>query len=229
MAKFILKKHAIELRKQGKSIRNIANILTLSKSTVSDWCRSILLTEKQKNMLIKQGIDGRNRGRMIGAEMNRKKKESRVNFFRQEALDTFKSLSDREIELISAALYWAEGAKTDSRFMFVNSDPTMIKLLYLYMVNVMKVAKNRIRPVVQINEIHRTRIHKVLKFWSNLLELPTDYFGNTYYIKTVHKKVYDNHDSYYGILRMRITKSSDYQYKMLGIINAIICRGSSGG
>lgn len=229
MAKFILKNKATKLRKQGKSIGHIANFLDVSKGTVSNWCKDIILSEEQKNILTRQGLDGRNKGRIIGAEINRKKKENRVNFFLKEALYNFKSLSNRELELISAALYWAEGAKTDSRFMFVNSDPNMIKVVYFYIIKVMKIPKERIRPVIQINEIHRTRIHKVLRFWSNLLELPIDYFGNTYYIKTVHKKVYDNHDSYYGILRLRITKSSDYQYKMLGIINAIICRGSSGG
>ncbi len=223
------KEKALAMRKQGKSINDIAKEQSISKSTASIWCRNINLSEKQKKILYKKGEVGRKRGRLVGAKINKEKKLSRVNFFKKLALNEIKKISKRDLELITAALYWAEGAKTESRFMFVNSDPNMIMIVYLYLTNVLKIPLDRIKPVVQVNEVHRYRVDKILKFWSDLLGLPISSFGNTYYIKTSHNKIYDNHDSYYGILRLRVSRGSDYQYKVLGIIDAIICRGSSGG
>ncbi len=219
----------MKLRQKGMSMPSIAKHLNISKSTVSLWSRSVVLTQKQKEILIQNSIDGRNRGRIIGADRNRKKKQERVDFFKKEGMDKFKKISRRELELVSAALYWAEGAKTESRFMFVNSDPRMIKIIYTYLIKILLIPKKRIKPVVQINQIHKYRIGLVLKFWSDLLGLPTSSFGNTYYVKTSRKKIYDNHNSYHGVLRLSVSRSSDYQYKILGIISAIICRGSSGG
>lgn len=225
----IKKEKTLELRAQGKSIGDIAKEISVSKSTVSLWCRDIILSDKQKKFLLEKSENGRKRGRLIGAKINKEKRLFRVGFFIDKGLSDIKKISKRDFELICAALYWAEGAKTESRFMFVNSDPNMIMIVYRYLTKVLNIPIDRIKPVVQINDEHRYRINKVLKFWSDLLGLPLSSFGNTYYIKTAHKKIYDNHNSHYGVMRLRVSKSSDYQYKILGIINAIIRRGSSGG
>lgn len=53
MAKFKEKMLARELRFQGKSIKNIAKIIGVSKSTTSLWCNDIFLSETQKENLLK--------------------------------------------------------------------------------------------------------------------------------------------------------------------------------
>jgi transposase len=48
MAKTKEKQKAVILRKRGKSINEIAHTLGVSKSSVSTWCRDVILTESQK-------------------------------------------------------------------------------------------------------------------------------------------------------------------------------------
>ena len=76
-------------------------------------------------------------------------------------------------------------------------------------------------PRLSINEIHKPRVHKVLEFWSNLLELPVAQFGNPWYIKAKVHKVYDNYDTYYGILRLGMRDAAPFKYKMLALISLL--------
>ncbi|MCA9361953.1 helix-turn-helix domain-containing protein, partial [Candidatus Kaiserbacteria bacterium] len=71
MSKPAQKKRAIELRRRGQSIKDIAAVLGVSKSSVSAWCQGISLTDKQKEKLQQKQIDAGNVGRQIGANKNR--------------------------------------------------------------------------------------------------------------------------------------------------------------
>ncbi len=226
MAKYQKKLIAIELRKKGLSINAIAKKLDISKGTVSLWCKDMKLTEEQKNVLKQNTIKAGHKGRSLGTEKQKKKKLDIVNFYNNLAEKDVGALSNRDFLLIAAALYWGEGSKTSNRFIFVNSDPNMIKCMYIFLTEVLKIDKNDIRPTIQINEIHRPRIDKVLTFWHILLQLPLSSFNKPYYVKTPQRKVYANYDSYYGVLRLKILKGSRIQYRILGLIKAL-CRGSS--
>lgn len=75
---------------------------------------------------------------------------------------------------------------------------------------------------IQINSVHKFRIKKVLLFWSKLLDLPTSQFDNPYYVNIRPKKVYENMDEYYGLVRLKIRRSSLHHYRILGLIDGII-------
>lgn len=62
------------MRKEGWSLKDIAGSLGVSKSTVSLWCRDIILTEEQARLLKEGNIKGGMKGRVLGAEGNRRKK-----------------------------------------------------------------------------------------------------------------------------------------------------------
>ena len=121
------------------------------------------------------------------------------------------------------ALYWAEGgkARSTSGFIFVNSDPKMILLMYYWLLTDLDVPKSDLSPRISVNINHKERIGDILHFWSNLLELPTDVFDNPYYVKTRNRKVYDNHDSYFGVLRLKVNRSTFLKYKMLALIEEL--------
>lgn len=69
MAKSIQKMEARQMRKNGKSIKEIAIKLQVSKSSASVWCSDIILSSKQINDLNKKMVIGGYRGRMIGSRM----------------------------------------------------------------------------------------------------------------------------------------------------------------
>ena len=221
MSKFELKSEAYRLRTNFFSIGKIAHTLNLSKSTVSLWCSEMKLPIRIQNKLEKEMILAGHLGRLKGAETNRDKKISSILEAKKWAEKQLGSLSSRELFIACIALYWAEGSKTESTtgFVFINSDPKMIFFVYKWLLGSKLVYKEDIKPRLSINIIHKPRIKKVLNFWSNLLELPVTQFGNVFYVKTSSKKVYSNHDDYYGVLRLGLRRSTNLKYRILALID----------
>lgn len=221
MAMFDKKLLAHQLRRRGKSIIEVANELGVAKSTASLWCREIKLTKKQSEQLLANRIAAGHRGRIIGANTNKQKRIDAIKLGKDSGKREIGSISKRDLLILATALFWAEGAKTGSRFMFINSDPDMILCVCRYLVEVENIEPNRFFLTIQINRIHEPRINKIYNFWSNYLNLPLSQFGSPYYINVVPKKIYANNDSYYGIARLRVNGGASLQYKLLGYIDAL--------
>lgn len=221
MAKFKEKLEALKLRRKGWSIGSIAKHLKVGKGSVSTWCSDLELTKEQKNFLKQKMIKAGHRGRMIGAEINRKKKENTIAFYQESGKKDIGKLSKRDIFIMGVALYWAEGSRKNNRLAFVNSDPDMIVLMYKWFQVVMCVKKEEFMPRIFINEMHKPRITKVINFWSSLLNLPKRQFGNPVFLKMKQKKVYENYNSYFGVLALGVSKGTNLKYRILGLIDAL--------
>jgi hypothetical protein len=153
--------------------------------------------------------------------MNRQKRIDSLESYKLDGVKEINTLSKRDLTLLAIALFWAEGAKSGSRFIFINSDPDMILLMVRYLTEVLKVDPLRISATVQINRVHEYRIDSVYQFWSSLLKLPRERLGKPYYIEIKPKKVYENQSTYNGILRLRVSNGASLQYKLLGYISAL--------
>jgi predicted transcriptional regulator len=223
MSKFELKLKAEKLREQGKSVSEIARTLNVSKSTVSLWCRSIVLNETQKSNLYRKMIKSSMVGRLRGAETNHKKKLNTISEAKKWAEEIYYGCANRDLLISGIALYWAEGSKSEStnRFVFVNSDPKMILVMVKWLKEIMKIENGDFMPRISINKIHRPRIDSILKFWANLLGLHIDSFGKPVFIEIDNKKVYSNHDSYHGIIRLSIRNGSAHRHRMLCLIEIL--------
>ena len=151
---------ARKIRREGKSIKDIAKELKIAKSTVSLWCRDIKLTYEQEEAIYKRGLGKNLKGRLIGTQMNRQKKINEMNDRFQEANHIIKKITQRDLLIAGACLYWAEGAKTGGRFIFVNSDPIMIKIIFLFLIKILDVNRELIHPTLQINFIHKKELKK---------------------------------------------------------------------
>ena len=220
MAKFEKRILARELRRDGWSIRNIAKHLEVSKASASIWCRDLELTDVQKEKLFRMATAGNLLGRMKGAEANHAKKIARIEFHRQAGRELLGALSKREHLIAGIALYWAEGSRK-SKMSFVNSEPKMIEFMYRWFQDEMGIKKEEFMPRIFINAIHEPRIHIVVKFWADLLELPLEQFGKPVLLQGRPKKIYENYDSYYGTLHLEVRKSTELKYKILGLIEAM--------
>lgn len=220
MAKFEKRLEARKLRRQGWSIRSIATHLDVSRASSSVWCRDLELTAIQRKRLVQNAINAGLQGRLIGAEMNRRKKEERVRFHQEAGKRAFQGITKREFLIAGLSLYWGEGSKK-SRLGFVNSDPAMIQFMFRWFQEAMGVKKKDFMPRIFINAIHKPRIAKVLRFWSGLLQLPAQQFGNPVFINRNPRKVYENYDSYYGLLAIHTSKSTELKYRILGLIDGL--------
>jgi len=159
---------------------------------------------------------------MMGAAMNHKKKKDMIVVSMEKAASLVGSMTRRDLFMLGIGLYWGEGTKSEkSALAIVNSDPEIILVMYKWFKKMFSVKDEDFMPRIFINEIHRPRIKKVVEYWSSLLQLPAGQFGNQVFLKIKQKKVYENYDSYYGILSLKVRKSSKLKYEVLGLIDTV--------
>lgn len=220
MSKLDKKPIARKMRSSGKTILEIASKLGISKGTASIWCRDITLSEDQINKIMEKHKDSLYRGRMMGVIANKQRKKDSIARAKERAQEMIRDRFADPIFFSSIALYWAEGSKSEysTGFQFINSDPEMILLMKDFLLSI-GVSFDDIFCAIQINESHKNRISEVLNFWQNLLKFSGDQIRNPVFIKTVSKKVYDNHHNYYGVCRLQVKKSTELKYLILALID----------
>lgn len=222
MAKPLLRIKARNLReKKGLSIKEIESLLGASRGTVSLWCRDIRLTPEQIKRLEEKEKSGRVRGQIKASEKHRKNRLKKVAKIHKKANKDIGKLSRREVRMIGAALYWAEGSKKERSLSFANSDPEMIKFYIFWLTRICEVSPNRIKCSVGINQVHQKREKEVKKYWSTVTGIPIAQFNKTSFKKVNNKKSYRNFKRHYGTLSVRVLKGTDLYYLTLGWIKAL--------
>jgi len=223
MAKSALRIRARELRrKSGESIVMIAKKLKVSKGTVSLWCRDIQLSQSQIQNLLDRKENGLRLGQVNGALVQKNKRIKIIKQYQEDGLKEFKQVSDREYLVFGLALYLAEGAKKSRRIEFVNSDPQLIRFMRHWFVKFFSVPREHFSYRFTINETHRARVDVVTKFWSEYLNIPQSEFKKPVFVKAKHKKIYANHDNYFGTFRLSVLKGSSILYRILGLIEGLL-------
>lgn len=226
MAKSEERLKAYELRRQGESVKEIARQLGVSSSSVSLWVRDMHLTKMQKDYLKTRMIAGGNRGRLIGARMNREKKLRQIHLSRTEEKKRVGKLSARDVFMLGCGLYWGEGVKANSSALaIINSDPQIIRLSMRWFSDCFGVTRDRFHPRIFINATHRDREKVLLDFWSKILHIPTDQFAKTIFLEKPNKKIYENHNTYYGVLALRVRRGSGIRYRILADLECISGKG----
>lgn len=219
MSKPFKKEQALEWRKYGRSISDIASALSVSKSTVSVWCRDIALSEEAIANIAKSGNAKATIALMRYSEEKRTQRQLAELKSAKKGAYRLSSLSDRDIYCIGLGLYWGEGYKTGSQeFGFTNSDPRMI-LFYMRWLNVVfGIKKMDVILRISINQTHKHRIKEVEAYWSKLLDIPHSQFTKTSLIKSTSKKVYKNEQVHMGTLRIKVRKGTSLRREILGAI-----------
>lgn len=221
MAKSKLRLEARNRRVNGESIKTIARDLNVSTSTASLWCRDIQLSENQIKQLEKNTRDpfyGRRLTYALKQQAVRKLKEVEI---RKKAWNLVGKLNERDFFIAGIALYWAEGFKKDKMLGFSNTDPKMIMFFLKWIKNCMKIENSFIKMRVVLNESHKYRINDIQDHWSNLTTIPLSNFYKPTYQKVIWKKEYENPENYFGVLRIRILKSTDLLKKVMGLIDGL--------
>jgi len=226
MTRIIEKEKAVRLRLKGNSINEISGILNVPKSTVSVWCRNIRLGPAQIERLAKRVKSGSYKGRIRFLEKIRRRRIEEVETLRKEGLKEIGKLNKRDLFITGVAMYWSEGYtySTGNQVGFTNSDPRIILLILIWFKETCGVSNDRISLQVKINIVHRNRIKKVENYWSKLTKIPLEQFNKTVLIKSKAKKVYSNHDTYYGTLRITIRQGTKLRRKINGWIEGLAKR-----
>lgn len=214
------------MRRQGFSVGEIASTLHISKGTASVWCRDIFLSASQREKLHANMVAGGHRGRLKGSRMQKEKREAKIKMYENVGVKILGKLSNRDLLLLGLGLHLGEGAKTENKVKFINSNPSVIKLFMLWMKNSFHIPLSQINCRVMINKIHEPREEVVRKKWAKILGIPLQQFKRTIFIKAKTRKVYENYESYLGTLVVSISKSSDLQYRILGLMKGLVYKVS---
>lgn len=221
MAKPQLRIQARDLRQQGIGIKTIAHKLNVSPSTVSLWYRDIELTSEQISQLELNSHDPFYGRRLLHVKRQQEERLQKINSLRLEGIKDVAKLNVKELFIAGVSLYWAEGFKKDNQFGFSNSDPAMIKFMCYWLVQCCSIPKERLHLRVGVNEFYQNKVRIIEEFWSEILDIPLIQFQKPFFQKTQWRKEYDSPQSYHGVLRIRVTKSSELLRKMMGWIEGL--------
>ncbi len=221
MAKSKERNLARKLRKIGRSIKAIAKQLHVSASTVSIWCRDIILTARQIQRLTEQQRLAGYAGRLKGAQMQKDRRLALIQKFRVSGIKDIGSLNRRDLFILGLGIYAGEGFKYGNKAGFSNSDPIIVKVMLRWFREICNVYEDLFVCEVGINEMHRHRVTKVVKFWSKITGISTQQFWKTSLKKVKSEKIYENADEHFGTLAVRVRKSAELEYKILGWLHGI--------
>lgn len=221
MLKLEEKEKAIKLRKQGLSYSEILKKISVAKSTLSLWLRSVGLSQKQKQKLTEK----KSAAALRGAQARRNYRLAITKEIKDRAIRDVRRISNRDLWLIGIALYWAEGSKEkngSSALEFCNSDGLMIKLFMQWIARFMNVLPERIKFELFIHENHEYRLPQIKQYWADMTGMPLENFNTIYFKKhkpkTNRKNIGDN---YHGVLKVKISASSSLNRQVAGWIEGI--------
>lgn len=151
---------AIELRKQGISIVEIAKTLEVAKSSVSTWVRNIKLTEEQiEKLKINVGSHILKQAKISkDAAIQRHSAYEEAGYLRASIDTKFQNI---------CSLYWGEGSKTTKKFEVANSDYKLIQVVFNWCCQNEYLEKIRFR--VAYHSANTKSQQEIKQFWNNKL------------------------------------------------------------
>jgi hypothetical protein len=214
-AKDDLRETALAMRSEGRSYREIREVVGVAKSTLSLWLRDVPLTDEQRLALALRSSEGASlRARSIRAAAAQRR--ARIQ---GEAREQISQLSESELFVAGVVAYWAEGCKnkpwrTGQGVTFMNSDPSFIEL-FLRWLTLVGVEPDRLRFRLMIHE--SADVPGSLRFWSEVVGAPAEAFRKTtlktHNPKTIRKNVGED---YHGCLIVYVSRSAELNLQIAG-------------
>lgn len=185
MAHKALRTEAIRLRLQGYTYGQIKRELNLAKSTLSDWLKNLPLSEETLQNLSKNREISRDIRVERFRQTYRNKWISRLSKILTKQERLLLPLSERELFIAGAFLYWGEGSKHRGWVSISNTDPRVILFSLYWMTKNLKIPKKRIN--VRLHLYSDMNIEEEITFWSATLGIPKAQFKPPYIKKTTRE------------------------------------------
>jgi hypothetical protein len=203
------KELAISMRKEGKTYGEILAVVPVAKSTLSLWLKEVGLSVAQKHNISEKRVEAQKKGARIRHDMAVEKREEIYTVSR----DQIGNLTDREVWLVAAMAYWAEGSKekkhAGSQLKFGNMDPRMIRLFLYWLMNIQRIPFTELKFEIYLHDNNKHRVDIVRKYWSDELKIPLELLGVIRYKKhKIMTKRKNIGDLYYGLIQVKVASSS---------------------
>lgn len=180
------KDKAFELRKSGKSYREIRDEMRIPLATLSDWFRGETWSQDTRKRLT-AAAQIHHTARIV--ELDKVRGEHLRKIYeeaRAEAREDLKSYRYNPLFIAGLMLYWGEGDKaTKSSVRLSNSDPLLVKLYVDFLEKVCRIPSEKIKAQMLIYpDIDR---ESNLRFWSFATGIPLSRFTKSVLIEGRHK------------------------------------------
>ncbi len=223
--------HALRLRLAGRSYNEIRDELGVPKSTLSSWFKNVVLSETARTRLTLRSNIGT--ATLIKRnKMQTHKAEQRSREMRVLAKGKIPMLTKRDLLIMGAVLYWAEGYKRlhirdgkermSHTISFVNSDPTMIKTFLRFLQEILGVSTDEIHLTMRLyphinEETART-------YWMKVTGLPSPRFHRTTNMVSIASKGKRPFNRLpFGTLQVGVYDTAKFHY-LLGLIEGVQAR-----
>ena len=220
---------AYKLRIQGRSYNEISARLKVPKSTLSAWFSALELPEEASARLKSRVHAGSLKGLMARNKNQTRWAESRAKESRTVGEKLIGKLSLRDLLVIGAGLYWAEGYKrpimrngkpvTSHRVSLTNSDPNLVCIFIRFLREICSVPDEKIKIWVRVFE-HQDEAY-ILSFWQKTCRIPFSNFQKTLQtvsISSQGKKPYNSLP--FGVVQISVNDTGLY-HKIMGLISGI--------
>lgn len=221
MAKSLLRLKARELRKEGESVRIISQKLSIPKSTVSLWVRDVILSVEQLQILTQNSLKGSALGRAKGAFVQKQRRLDKIKRYEDVGIKLLSDLSERELMIAGLSMYWSEGSRRNRRVEFCNSDPRMIEFILIWLQICFGIKVEDLAGYIKIESSHFKRDLVVKEYWCVVTGMRINQFRKTHFKTAQNKKIYENFEEHYGTLSIRVQKSGELYYKIMGLIKGL--------
>jgi hypothetical protein len=221
-----LREQAVALRRQGKSRRQIKEILgCIGNSTLNKLLRGEPLPSERAGPGYAESRRRAAEGiRRYWATEHATREAARAAVSAAAAAE-IGELTNREIIIAGAMAYWCEGSKSkpyriDEYVRFVNSDPALIKF-FLTFLDKASVSRERLRYCVLIHE--SADAEAAAKYWASVTAAVPDQFTRPV-IKhhTPRTSRPDDNTDYHGCLRVSVAKSSELYREISGWAHGVM-------
>jgi transposase len=221
-AKDDLRTQAVELRAEGWSVNDLAAQLGVAKSTAYAWVKHIPLDRDAERARQKQAHSAL----MAAGRWDARREErdrSQASAHDRAAADVG-DLSERDLLIVGAAIYWCEGSKSKpwrrlDRLTFTNSDPGLLRLFLRFLA-----ACGRDKASVQ----YRVHIHETAdpvaagRWWAKELGLSMDWFQRPTMKR--HRPGTNRANTgaaYHGCLVVNVPRSRELYWRVEGVVAAL--------
>jgi transcriptional regulator with XRE-family HTH domain len=161
------REEARRLRAEGKTLQEIADVLDVSKSSVSIWVRDVPFTASKRRY-----------GPRVRPHPAHERKLREIAECDQEGRRLVGTLSRDGFFAAGIALYAGEGSKRDGLIRFANTHPAMMAFFAAWLRDFFDIEESRLRMRVYLHQgldLDAAELH-----WSAVAGVPRSQFGKAY-------------------------------------------------
>ncbi|HLO32614.1 MAG TPA: helix-turn-helix domain-containing protein [Anaerolineales bacterium] len=206
---------------QGLSYNEIANLIGVSKSTLSHWLKNLPLTVEQEERIQKRVESNQTAFVATAWKINKERFQLARKQAFQSGIEVVSQLPhvNSVDELAFSMLYLGEGDKTGNRVQIASTDPMILQYFLWGMEKLYKVDRKLVSLRLNLIELARPLEKQMLEWWGIQLSCASAQFAKTQFDS--RSKRAEITGNYHGVCS--ITYNDTYLYERLtGVFSAYV-------